>query len=99
MRSFRQYNEGELTKAIRDIVIPKKWTHAIKRAVHSNKYKQAIKVYHQMIRDYEKNPGAYQSAGIWITNPKGLAIDKAARIIGISPKEFRKVLDKRTRHS
>jgi hypothetical protein len=85
---------AELVKRL----LPKKWVHKFKRAVHAERYKAALKMYHEMVREYNRNPDAQQSPGIMIMNPKGLAMAKAAQAFGLSTKEFKKVLDHKTRY-
>jgi hypothetical protein len=109
MKSFKQYIDertrasqgghfdgwtAELVKRL----LPKKWVHKFKRAVHAERYKAALKMYHEMVREYNRNPDAQQSPGIMIMNPKGLAMAKAAQAFGLSTKEFKKVLDHKTRY-
>lgn len=86
-------------KGVTKSMLPKKTLHKIKRMMHSDKYKKAIKLYHQMLRDYEKNPKAFNRPGSRITNPKSLAMTTASQMVGISSREFKKVLDKKTRYN
>jgi hypothetical protein len=84
---------------ISKILLPKAWVHKFKRAVHAKKYQQALKLYHQMILHYNRNPEAQSMAGVFVANPKGLALSKAAQMVGISTKELKKVLDRDTRYT
>lgn len=93
MKSFKEHlNEG----AIKDL-LPKKWKHALNRAVHGKKYKQALDLYHDMVRDLKRNPRP-DIEGVITMNPKGLARSKAAEMLGINPREFTKILDRKTRY-
>ena len=94
---MKHYHKPGL-KGLRDLLIPKKWTHMFKRAIHDKKYKRALNLYHDMVKQYNKNPEAQQRPGVLVANPKGLALTKAADIVGISVKELKKVLDKKTRY-
>jgi hypothetical protein len=95
MKSFKEYiSEG----AVKDL-LPKKWKHALNRALHGKKYKIALDLYHNMVRDINRNPDNYKGAvGTIIANPKGLARSKAASMLGIKPREFTKILDRKTRY-
>jgi len=86
-------------KNITKAMLPKKTLHQVKRMLHKDKYKKAIKLYHEMLREYKKNPKAFQTPGSYITNPKSLALTTAAQMVGISSRELRKVLDKKTRYA
>jgi hypothetical protein len=109
MKSFKQWlderarasqgghNDSWTAELIKRI-LPKKWVHKFKRAVHAERYKAALKMYHEMVRAYNRNPDAQQSPGMMIMNPKGLAMAKAAQAFGLSTKEFKKVLDHKTRY-
>ena len=92
MKSFKEFNEGTLKD-----LLPKKWKHAFNRAVHGKKYKRALDLYHDMVRDLKKNPRPAVH-GIIVANPKGLARAKAAEMLGIKPREFAKILDRKTRY-
>jgi len=98
MKSFKQYLEEGTLKDIVKSIIGKKAMHAFNRAVHGKKYKQALDLYHDMVRQYNRNPAAQQTPGMFVANPKGLARTKAANILGIKPKEFAKILDRKTRY-
>jgi len=99
MNTFKQHIiEKSLAKSLRDLVIPKKWTHTFKLAIKAKKYKHALKLYHDMIRQYNRNPGAQSTPGALVANPKGLALAKVAQMTGISKRELEKVFDKKTRH-
>ena len=94
MKSFKEFNEGTLKD-----LLPKKWKHAFNRAVHGKKYKRALDLYHKMVQDINKNPKAHSGVpGAMVMNPKGLARTKAANILGIKPREFAKILDRKTRY-
>jgi len=95
--SSRQHNDSWLAELIKRIM-PKKWVHKFKRAVHAEQYKAALKMYHDMVREYNRNPAAQQQPGALVMNPKGLALSKAAATFGLSVKEFKKVLDHKTRY-
>jgi hypothetical protein len=84
---------------ISKLILPKAWVHKFKRAVHAKKYKQALKLYHEMIQQYNRNPAAQSMSGVFVANPKGLALSKAAQMVGISTKELKKVLDRDTRYT
>jgi len=86
------------TKELIKRLLPKKLVHKIKRALHAEDYKKALKLYHQMVKEYNRNPEAQNRPGMFVANPKGLALAKAAEIMGIKPKELRKVLDRKTRY-
>lgn len=96
-KPMKKYHKPGL-KGLRDLLIPKKWTHKFKRAIHDKKYKDALNLYHSMIQQYNKNPSAQSQDGGVVMNPKGLALSKAASMVGISVKELKKVLDKKTRY-
>jgi len=98
MKSFKEYIEEGTLKDIIKSIIGKKTMHAFNRAMHGKKYKQALDLYHDMVRHYNRNPQAQQTPGIFVANPKGLARTKAANILGIKPKEFAKILDRNTRY-
>ena len=93
MKSFKGYLEEDTLKDL----LPKKWKHAINRALHGKKYKQALDLYHRMVVDLKKNPRP-EIHGIIVANPKGLARAKAAEMLGIKPREFAKILDRKTRY-
>ena len=95
MKTFKEHlNEG----AIKDL-LPKKWKHALNRAIHGEKYKQALELYHNMVRDINRNPDKYAGvSGALVMNPKGIARSKAAGILGLKPREFTKILDRKTRY-
>jgi nicotinamide mononucleotide adenylyltransferase len=92
-----EVNEGALKDLLKSI-IGKKTMHSFNRAVHEKKYKQALTLYHSMIQQYNKHPDANKQDGTLVTNPKGLALSRAAEMVGISIKELKKVLDKKTRY-
>jgi len=94
VKSFKEHLEEGALKNL----LPKKWKHAINRAVHGKKYKQALNLYHDMIKDINRNPGRYDSPGVIVANPKGLARTKAAEMLGLKPREFAKILDRKTRY-
>ena len=94
MKSFKEHLEEGALKNL----LPKKWKHAINRAVHGKKYKQALNLYHDMIKDINRNPGRYDSPGVIVANPKGVARSKAAEMLGLKPQEFAKILDRKTRY-
>lgn len=96
MKSFKEFNEGTL-KDIFKKIIGKKNMHIFNRAVHEKKYKRALDLYHDMVRDLKKNPRPAVH-GIIVANPKGLARAKAAEMLGIKPREFAKILDRKTRY-
>jgi nicotinic acid mononucleotide adenylyltransferase len=83
----------------RDVIIPKKLTHAFKRLVHGKKYGKALKIYKEIMKEYEKNPKAVQSPGAMIMNPEGRALQITADIVGISIGELKKVFDRNTRYN
>ena len=101
-KNYKDKTPGELEEGtLKDMfkaIIGKKTMHRFNRAVNEKKYKQALQIYHQMVKNYNKNPQAQQSPGVIITNPKGLALSKAASIVGISSRELKKVLDRKTRY-
>ena len=98
MKSFKEFNEGTL-KDIFKKIIGKKNMHIFNRAVHEKKYKRALDLYHKMVQDINKNPKAHSGVpGAMVMNPKGLARTKAANILGIKPREFAKILDRKTRY-
>jgi len=101
-KEYKKNTPGELDEGtLKDMfkaIIGKKTMHTFNRAVHEKKYKQALKIYHKMVKNYNKNPQAQQSSGVIIANPKGLALSKAAQMVGISVKELKKVLDRKTRY-
>jgi len=86
-------------KKVRDILIPKKLTHAFKRMIHKKRYVNALKIYNEMMKEYKKNPKAMQQQGAFITNPKGRMLQKTAEIVGVSIGELKKVLDRETRYN
>jgi hypothetical protein len=109
MKSFKQYidertrasqggHNDSWTADLLKRLLPKKWVHKFKRAVHAERYKAALKLYHEMVRAYNRDPDAQQSPGMMVMNPKGLAMAKAAQAFGLSTKEFKKVLDHKTRY-
>jgi hypothetical protein len=109
MKSFKQWldertrasqggHNDSWTADLLKRLLPKKWVHKFKRAVHAERYKAALKLYHEMVRAYNRDPDAQQSPGMMVMNPKGLAMAKAAQAFGLSTKEFKKVLDHKTRY-
>lgn len=84
---------------LRDVLIPKKLTHAFKRMIHKKRYVNALKIYNEMMKEYKKNPEAMQQRGAFVTNPKGRMLQKTAEIVGVSIGELKKVLDRETRYA
>jgi len=101
-KEYKKKTPGEIMEGtLKDIfkaIIGKKTMHTFNRAVHEKKYKQAMKLYHSMIQHYNRSPESQNSSGVMVMNPKGLALAKAAQMVGISTKELKKVLDKKTRY-
>lgn len=98
---YKNVTPGELKEgSLKDFfkrIIGKKQMHTFNRTVHEKKYKQALKLYHEMVREMKRHPQS-DTMGTITTNPKGLALSRAADIIGISVKEFKKVLNHKTRY-
>lgn len=67
-------------------LLPRKALHFLKRVLHRNHYKVALKI----ARDIVKNPHRKE------TPSQALVI--AAQTVGLDPKELMKVIDKRTRN-
>lgn len=105
MQSFKQYYlEENLLKAI----LPKQVYHSLKRLSHKDRYKKAVKYYHQFKKEIKK-----EGEGNWLkkrgfAGSRGaiagggadkVAFNTAAKIANLSPREFKKVLDKSTRYA
>jgi|GEM_PF-1958094 hypothetical protein len=97
--TFKHHKGSAEQEKWRDIVIPKKLTHAFKRLVHGKKYGKALKIYKEIMREYEKNPKELQKQGAMIMNPQGRALQITADIVGISVGELKKVFDRNTRYN
>lgn len=88
-------------------LLPKKLKHDINRMNHKEKYKKAIKVYHDFKREIEKEGkdswlkkrGFSRSGGHIVGDIDKYLHDLAAEIAGVKPSEMRKVLNKKTRYS
>ncbi len=68
-------------------LIPKRVLHYFKRVLHKDKYILALKIHRNIMRDATRSVS------------KEMALIKAAGVVGISPRELRKVMDKGTRHA
>ena len=97
--TFKHHKGSRQKEKWRDVVIPKKLTHAFKRLVHGKKYGKALKIYKEIMREYEKNPKELQKQGAMIMNPQGRALQITADIVGISKGELMKVFDRNTRYN
>lgn len=84
MKSFIQFNEEAMIAALTKDLLPKKILHILKRILHKDKYKQALKIQ----KDIMKRG----------TMSASFALVKAAEQVGLKPRELAKVMDKETRH-
>jgi len=112
MISFKEHVDLQ-EKMATDVVqwfkdlLPKKVKHDINRMNHKEKYKEAIKQYHLLKREMEKEGkenwlkkrGFARSKGHIIGNIDKYLHDLAADLAGVKPSEMRKVLDKETRYN
>lgn len=83
---FNQFvNEG-IGKEMLKNLLPKKILHSIKRAVHGDNYKIAMRVYKKIKNDKKRDVSHNEMIRI------------AAQVAGIKPREFAKVFDRTTRY-
>lgn len=93
------YDAPHKKEKMRDVLIPKRLTHAFKRMIHKKRYVNALKIYNEMAKEYKKNPQYMQVKGALVTNPKSTMLRKTAEIVGVSVGELKKVLDRETRYN
>jgi len=80
--------EEDIALRFRDL-LPKKVKHALYRMSHADKYKGALKMYHDLKKDKD-----VKARGLSDNKIKGIAADA----FKLSHKEFDKILDRKTRY-
>ena len=108
MLSFKEQRELQegVAQWFKDL-LPKKVKHEINRMNHKEKYKEAIKQYHLLKREIDKEGkekwlkkrGFARSKGQIVGNIDNYLKDLAADLAGLKPREFKKILDKETRYN
>lgn len=93
MKSFKEFSSNNIEERYSDIgigielmksVLPKPILHYLKRVLHKDQYKIALKLQKGFMKNRSMSSGQ--------------AIVTAASVVGISSRELQKVLDKETRH-
>ena len=85
MKSFIQFNEEAIIKTMTKDLLPKKILHVLKRILHKDKYKQALKIQKEILKRGDMSAS--------------FALVKAAEQVGIKPRELSKVMDRETRYA
>lgn len=113
MKSFKQYSQEDciqegIAKDLGKILLGKKNFHALKRAAHADRYKAAVKHLRQYRSDMRKagGPEAWAKKN-GLSRPGMIATSSgienmikgwAADFAGISHREFKAILDRKTRY-
>lgn len=96
-------DEDSVTRMMMKELLPKKLLHALKRAIHGKKYKEALKIYKDLKNQVRKDPEAFKKKmgdkpGMRVMNIDGIIKGWAAQAVGIKVREFDKILDRNTRY-
>jgi len=84
MKTFIEFNEEAMITSLTKDILPKKLLHFLKRILHKNQYKEALKIQKEILK--RGNISA------------SFALVKAAEQVGLKPRELAKVMDKQTRN-
>jgi cation transport regulator ChaB len=89
MDNFKQFTQEKTGMRIVDL-LPKKVKHALYRLAHKDKYKAALNMYHELKKDKD-----VKSRGLKDFEMQDIAADA----FKLNHKEFRKILNRRTRYT